>query len=305
MQYIARLSVITLIGIFSALYGCTSVPPRNSIVESARKDFLVIAQEPFIQRYAPVAYANAKQSMDETEKAWRKDATEDELQHLAYLTRKRVAIARETAGLNRAEEQISQAEGRRKDVLLEARDDELEAVRRRAETAEQEAEYARMDAAQARSEAEQMQVQTGQLSQELADLEAQQTERGLVITLNNILFDVGKTELKRGADNTLDKIADALEEFPEHNLMIEGFTDSTGADDYNENLSQQRAESVKAALVKRGINPDRIDTRGYGEQYPIATNNTDTGRQLNRRVEIIVSNDQGPVDDRASDDRSS
>src|SRR5688572_8376167 len=122
------ISVSALIAVFSVIYACSSVPPRNSIVESARRDFLVIAQEPYIQKYAPVAYANAKQSMDETERAWRKDATEEELQHLAYLTRKRVAIAREIAGLNRAEEQIQQAEGQRKDILLEARQDEIEST---------------------------------------------------------------------------------------------------------------------------------------------------------------------------------
>jgi outer membrane protein OmpA-like peptidoglycan-associated protein len=299
------ISVIALIGILSVIYGCSSVPPRNSIVESARKDFLAIAQEPYIQRYAPVAYANAKQSMDETERAWRKDATEEELQHLAYLTRKRVAIAREIAGLNRAEEQIQQAGSQRKDILLQARQGEIESIRQRAESAEQEAEYARMDAEQSRDEAGRMQLQTDQLSQELSELEARQTERGLAITLNNILFGTNKTELMPDADETLDKIAGALQQYEGHNLMIEGFTDSTGAADYNETLSQQRAEAVKDALVERGINPERIDARGYGEQYPIAPNNTDTGRQLNRRVEIIVSNDQNPVEDRSADDRSS
>jgi outer membrane protein OmpA-like peptidoglycan-associated protein len=299
------ISVIILIAILSVMHGCSSVPPRNSIVESARRDFLVIAQEPFIQRYAPVAYANAEQSMDETERAWRKNATEEELQHLAYLTRKRVAIAREIAGMNRAEEQMQQAEGQRKDILLEARQNEIESVRRRAENAEQEAEYARMDAEQARDEAGQTQLLTDQLSQELSDLEAEHTERGLVITLDNILFDANKTELTPGVDNTLDKIADVLQQYEGHNLMVEGFTDSIGPEDYNEYLSQQRAEAVKDALVERGVSPERIDARGYGEQYPIATNNTNTGRQLNRRVEIIVSNDQNPVEDRSADDRSS
>jgi outer membrane protein OmpA-like peptidoglycan-associated protein len=301
-------SLTLLIGILSTIYGCSStMPPRDAAVDSARRDFLVIAQEPYIQRYAPAAYADAKESMDEAERLWTKGASEEELEHQVYLTRKKVAIARETAGLSRAEEQVEQGDSRRKDVLLEAREDELqtrekeiEAARRRVEMAEQEAEYARTDAEQARTQAEQMQMQAGQLSQELSDLEAQQTERGLVITLNNILFDAGKSELKPGADNTLDKIADVLQEYSDHTLKIEGFTDSTGDDNYNESLSQLRAEAVKNALVQRGIGPDRIDTRGYGERYPIATNNTPTGRQLNRRVEIIVSNDQKPVDDRSS-----
>jgi outer membrane protein OmpA-like peptidoglycan-associated protein len=290
-----------LVGILFIAYGCSStMPPRDAAVESARQDFLVIAQEPFIQRYAPAAYAQARESMDEAERLWRKGASEDELQHLAYLTRKKVAIARETAGLNRAEEQVEQGDTRRKDVLLQAREKEIDVVRRRAEMAEQEAEYMRMDAEQARMETELMQAQAGQLSQELSELEARQTERGLAITLNNILFDANSSDLKQDADHTLDKIADVLQEYPDHIMMIEGFTDSMGSDDYNENLSRLRAAAVKDALVTRGIGPDRIDTRGYGENYPIATNNTATGRQLNRRVEIIVSNDQNPVDDRSS-----
>jgi outer membrane protein OmpA-like peptidoglycan-associated protein len=273
------------------------MPPRDAAVESARRDFLVIAQEPYIQQYAPVAYENAKKSMDEAERLWREGASGKELEHQAYLARKKVAIAREEAGLNRSEQEIAQAEGRRKDVLLQARDQELQSTRQRAESAEEQAELMRRDAEQARSDTERAQSQTQQLSQ---DLEARQTERGLVITLNNILFDSNKTELKPGADNSLDKIAHVLQEHPEHSLMIEGFTDSMGDEKHNTELSSQRAEAVKNALVQRGVNSDRIDTRGYGERFPIATNDTSTGRQLNRRVEIIVSNDQNPVGDRST-----
>lgn len=294
-------TLITLIGTLLLAYGCSAtMPPRDAAVENARRDFLVIAQEPYIQRYAPVAYATAKEAMDKTEKMWRQGAPAEELQHQAYLTSKRAAIAREEAGLNRAEEQIAQAEERRKGVLLAARESELEATRQRAESAEQQAESARMDAEQARAQTERMQSRAGQLSQELSDLEAQQTERGVVITLSNILFDTGEADLKPGADNTLDKIANVLQEYQDHNLMIEGFTDSVGSFDYNEELSQQRARAVQSALVSRGISPDRIQTRGYGERFPIATNDTPTGRQLNRRVEVIVSNDQNPVGDRSS-----
>lgn len=294
-------SITALIATLLIAHGCSStMPPRDAAVESARRDFLVIAQEPYIQQYAPVAYANAKESMDETEMMWRQGASEEELRHQAYLTSKRVAIAREEAGLNRAERQLGRADERRQGVLLEAREGEIEAAQRRARMAEEEAELLRMDVEQARTQAEQMQAQAGQLSQELSDLEARQTERGLVITLNNILFDTNQSNLKPGADNTLDKIATVLQEYQNHQLVIEGFTDSVGTSDHNEELSQHRAEAVKDALVRRGITPDRIETRGYGERYPIATNNTPTGRQLNRRVEIIVSDDQNPVGDRSS-----
>ncbi|HEX5056339.1 MAG TPA: OmpA family protein [Gammaproteobacteria bacterium] len=295
------ISLAFMIGAFSVTVGCSStMPPRDAAVESARRDFLVIAQEPYIQQYAPIAYANAKKSIDETERLWREGASAEELEHQAYLARKKVAIAREEAGLNRSEQQIDEAEGHRKDVLLEAREQQLQSANRRAATAEEQAEFMRMDAEHARGDAERMQSQAGQLSQELSDIEARQTERGLVITLNNILFDSNKAELKPGADNSLDRIASVLQEHPEHSLVVEGFTDSLGEEKHNAELSGQRAEAVKSALVQRGVSADRIDTRGYGERFPIATNDTSTGRQLNRRVEIIVSNDQNPVGDRST-----
>jgi outer membrane protein OmpA-like peptidoglycan-associated protein len=288
-------------GVLAMAVGCSStMPPRDAAVENARRDFLVIAQEPYIQQYAPIAYANAKKSMDETERLWREGASEKELEHQAYLARKKVAIAREEAGLNRSEQQVVQAEGRRKDVLLQAREQELQSTRRRAETAEEQAELMRLDAEQARGDTERMQSQAGQLSQQLSDLEARQTERGLVITLNNILFDSNQAELKPGADNSLDRIARVLQDHPEHSLMVEGFTDSMGDEKHNAELSRLRAEAVKNALVQRGVSADRVDSRGYGERFPIATNDTSTGRQLNRRVEIIVSNDQNPVNDRST-----
>ena len=128
------------------------------------------------------------------------------------------------------------------------------------------------------------------LRTELEDMQTQQTDRGLVITLNSILFDTGSANLKAGAQKELEKIADYLKKYPERNLVVEGFTDSTGSDQFNETLSQNRADAVKRALTAYGVMGNRIETRGYGEQFPVANNNTDTGRQLNRRVEVVISN---------------
>lgn len=124
---------------------------------------------------------------------------------------------------------------------------------------------------------------------EMAKLEAQQTERGWVMTLGDIVFDVNGTTLKPGAMGRIDQLADFLKAHPERSVTIEGYTDSTGSEIYNEQLSRQRAESVREALVSRGINPDRIRAIGRGESAPVATNRTAAGRQLNRRVEVVIS----------------
>jgi len=112
-----------------------------------------------------------------------------------------------------------------------------------------------------------------------------------VLTLGDVLFDTGRAELKPGAGRTLDQLAQFLSEHPERRVQIDGFTDSVGSDAYNEELSQRRADAVKTALMTRGIDPARIGTEGYGKAYPVASNTDSGGRQLNRRVEVVIGND--------------
>lgn len=138
---------------------------------------------------------------------------------------------------------------------------------------------------------EQREVEMAKLEaqQELAALHATQTERGLVMTLGDIVFDVNGATLKPGAMNNIDRLAAFLKAHPERTVTIEGYTDSTGSAAYNEELSGRRAESVREALIARGISPDRIRAVGRGENAPVATNRTAAGRQLNRRVEIVIA----------------
>lgn len=126
---------------------------------------------------------------------------------------------------------------------------------------------------------------------ELAALEAKRTERGWVATLGDIVFRTNGAALRPGAVDSLDRLAEYLRAHPERTVLIEGHTDSVGSEEYNLELSRQRAESVRAALVGRGISPDRIRTVGRGETTPVAPNETSAGRQLNRRVEIVISDE--------------
>jgi outer membrane protein OmpA-like peptidoglycan-associated protein len=151
---------------------------------------------------------------------------------------------------------------------------QLDARTRRAELAERRARQAEAEALA--------------LQQRLAELEAEQTERGLVLTLGDILFDVDRAELNPGGIQQVGRIADFLREFPERNVVIEGHTDSTGADGYNEELSLRRAYAIEDFLISEGIDPRRVIARGYGKRYPVATNDTTAGRQQNRRVEIVI-----------------
>ena len=134
-----------------------------------------------------------------------------------------------------------------------------------------------------------------QMEGELKDLNAKKTERGMVITLGDVLFDTNKAELRTVGTNSVQKLAEFLKEYPERKILIEGHTDSTGSSDYNQNLSDRRAIAVRDTLINMEVGGDRVSTRGYGETNPVASNETTSGRQSNRRVEIIISSDSDPI----------
>jgi outer membrane protein OmpA-like peptidoglycan-associated protein len=115
-----------------------------------------------------------------------------------------------------------------------------------------------------------------------------ETSRGIVISLSDILFDVNRATLKPGADANIQRIAGVLKQYPDKQISVEGHTDATGSDSYNMKLSQDRAASVRNALVRGGVSPELISSKGLGETQPVASNDTPAGRQQNRRVEIVV-----------------
>jgi outer membrane protein OmpA-like peptidoglycan-associated protein len=116
-----------------------------------------------------------------------------------------------------------------------------------------------------------------------------------VITLGDVLFDTNRSKLKSGGARNTQKLADFLRQYPQRTVMIEGYTDSSGDSEHNQELAEQRASSVRMALLGMGIANERIVARGYGDSYPVAGNDTAAGRQLNRRVEIVISDDGGKI----------
>jgi outer membrane protein OmpA-like peptidoglycan-associated protein len=195
-----------------------------------------------------------------------------------------------------AEMAVREAETQR--LAAEAQRGVAEEQRGVAEEAVKEAQQSAAEAEKARLETAAAEERAKKLEAQIADLNAVQTERGLVLTLGDVLFDTAKSDLKEGAYAVVEKLAAFLQEYPARAVEIEGFTDSVGSDDYNFGLSLHRAEAVRNALSGRGIAADRILYHGYGETFPVATNDTSAGRQRNRRVEIIISDENGVISER-------
>jgi outer membrane protein OmpA-like peptidoglycan-associated protein len=209
--------------------------------------------------------------------------------------RRQAMLAQQTTTEQAAALAAARAETERNEALIAARQAELEAAREQAALAQQTAEEKAAALEAARAQAERDQARIAQQEQQLKELDAKQTARGMVITLGDVLFSVNKAQLSPGGVRNVQKLANFLKQYPQRKVLIEGHTDSTGSLSINQPLSERRADAVQTALVDMGISGDRIETRGYADAYPVASNNTAAGRQLNRRVEIILSDDSGKI----------
>jgi outer membrane protein OmpA-like peptidoglycan-associated protein len=279
------------------LAGCAGAPvANNASLEDARASYRAVSADPQAQLRAPVELAVAERTLAEAERLWRANAPADLVAHQSYLATQRSRIALTTAQYRKAESAVATSGEQRNSILLRAREQEAESAKSQARAAEQARAEDEIRAEQVARTTQAQAAKSPDLGSELARLKAQisglkaeQTERGWVLTLrNDVLFDSGSATLKPGARRALDNLAQFMNRYPDREIAIEGFTDSVGAHDANRRLSENRAAAVKNALVARGIEPSRIDARGYGPAFPVASNETPTGRQLNRRVEIVI-----------------
>ena len=291
--------------------GC-SAPAVLSARVSEAQAALAAATANGVAGDAPVAYEEAREAVTRAENARLQRGDQAMVDHLGYLALQQVRIAEETARLNRAGRDIETARAERQRVQLEARTAEAEAAQRRAERAQRDAEAARREAETAQQAAQRERAEAEaarqraeaalRRAQELAaqvdDLQARLTNRGLVLTLGDVLFDTGQATLKPGGLRAVERLVAFLNDYPQRTVLVEGFTDEVGSDESNLRLSERRAAAVQAALLERGIPPARIRTRGYGEGFPVASNATAAGRQQNRRVEVVISDDNGTIPER-------
>jgi outer membrane protein OmpA-like peptidoglycan-associated protein len=255
------------------------------------KQQVAIAQETAKRKAAEQAVVNASAQRDQIRLAARTAEADAARRQVAMSqaevdeARRQAEIAQQAADRQAAALAAASAQAQRDEALIAARQAEADEAKRQAELARQTAEQ----------QAAAYQARIAEQEQQLKELDAKKTERGMVITLGDVLFAVNKAQLSAGGVRNVQKLANFLNQYPQRKVLIEGHTDSTGSRSINQPLSERRADAVRSALVGMGISGDRIETRGYAEAYPVASNNTAAGRQLNRRVEIILSDDSGNI----------
>lgn len=238
--------------------GCASQPKENARVAQLANELETLKQDTAVQAHAPGALLDAQEAVERAERA-HEDGDRSARDHQIYLAERLLETARVIGQRGQNEAEVSR--------LAEERD--------------------RLALAASRSKVEEAEARARELEAELAALEARRTNRGLMLRLDDVFFKTASASIAPGATSTLDKVTEVLAENPEQRVLIEGHTDAVGTASYNQRLSEQRAEAVKGLLVARGIDAERISTYGYGESRPIASNENEGGRQLNRRVEIV------------------
>lgn len=250
---------IPIVGFATLLAACSSTPERIEELEAARAIVPQVEASPRAG-VAAAQISEARKALERANELVEKGKSVDDIKYEANVAALNAQIANEKILTAEARDAIEKGNAERQQVLLDARNKEAQ-----------------------------------RLEQQMRELQAERTERGMVLTLGDVLFDTGKATLKPGAYSTIDRLADVLKESPKRKVIIEGHTDSTGSEETNILLSQQRALAVQAALMERGVTGEQIATVGKGEAAPVATNDNAAGRQRNRRVELIVSQDTSRV----------
>jgi outer membrane protein OmpA-like peptidoglycan-associated protein len=244
-----------LLALSVGLAACSHDPNPN--LESARSNFSALQSDPQSSKVAALETKDAQDWLNKSDKAFMDREDSKKVDQLAYLTNQRIEVAKETIALRTAENELKNASAQRAQAKLDARD--------------------------------------AQIAKLQESLNAKQTDRGTLVTFGDVLFDFNKANLKSNAYPNITKLAQFLQENPERKVIVEGYTDSVGSANYNQGLSERRAASVRMALVRAGVDPARIVAQGYGKEYPIADNGSNSGRAQNRRVEVTISNDNQPV----------
>lgn len=310
----------------SLLGACGSTMNTNSQLQIARSNFQAAHSDTQVRALAREEMLQAETALRTAELAWTDREDSSDVDHLAYLSIQRTAIAQQHAASRAAQAITASASAERDRMLLQVRASEAAASQRNLTLAQQNAARSEAEraAAQAQNRASQEQLSQAQQSNRLAaeqlaaanasaatatqqaqdrtaisdarlaelesqlqELNARPTPRGMVVTLGDVLFNTGQSQLLDGASANMQGLADFMKANPEQSASIEGHTDSVGSASSNYALAQRRADSVKAELVNLGVASARLTTRALGADNPVSNNDTATGRQMNRRVEIV------------------
>ncbi|MCK7633064.1 MULTISPECIES: OmpA family protein [Shewanella] len=259
--------------LLTTVAACSSAPKMAEGISDIRAELNTLQAKNELAILAPAAISQAEEAVRAAEQPVKNEQLS---QHLVFVADRKVNIALAQAQSRFAEDQQKVLAKNRDDARLDARTTE-------ANQAHQDARLARADAADARQESDDAQAQ-------LALLNARESERGWVVTLGDVLFDTGKANLKSSTSQHLTNLATFLGKYPQRGAIIEGYTDSVGTEEYNLGLSERRADSVSNFLQAQGVQSSRLSSQGKGESFPVANNESASGRQQNRRVEVIITN---------------
>jgi outer membrane protein OmpA-like peptidoglycan-associated protein len=281
------------------LGACNTMPKSTSLLDQTRSDYMAAQSNPNVANYAPLEMKQAGEAMEQANTAASDHDSAEKIDKLAYLAKQKIALTQEVAKQKSAEASVAIAGKERDQMRLDQRTNEADQAKANAEQSKLATQVAQSETAEAQRKQQEAQAHAAQLeaqlAAQLADLAAKKTERGMVITLGDVLFSTDKSHLNPNGLHTAQKLAEILQQNPQRTVLVEGFTDSTGAASYNQQLSERRASAVRDALQEMGVGQGRVTVRGYGETYPVASNNTAQDRQLNRRVEIILSDASGKI----------
>lgn len=250
-----NLSVSLLSLLVLAIAGCGTTP-ENAELLAARNQYEKLQEKPEAHTLAALETRDAFVALTKADTLSNKDRKDPAVEQAAYLASKKIDLAEQTILLRKAEADMQGLDAERTKVRLDVRTAQLKA---------------------------------------LQEMNAKKTERGTVVTFGDVLFDTGKAELRSGSLHKLQQLANFLRDNPSRKIRVEGFTDSVGGDALNQRLSERRADAVSYSLQRLGVAPERIVTAGYGKEYPVASNSSAEGRQLNRRVEVIISADSAVI----------
>jgi outer membrane protein OmpA-like peptidoglycan-associated protein len=310
-QRIARNLLVTS-ALVALLAACAAVPTQPAGAAEARARLTQLQTDPNLGSRAPVAIKEADAAVNYAEQS---QPDRELAAHAVYMANLKVDIARAQAETRFAEDQRTVLAEQRETARLDARTREADVAKGKVAIAQAESAERKLEADQARGEAVVANAaaaaadqargaemaanaaaaasaaqQSEELQRQVDALQATVSDRGIVLTLGDVLFTSGRADLKASASGRLNKLVSFLNQYPNRTVMIEGFTDSVGTDDYNLALSQRRAESVRSHLMSQGIDATRLTASGKGESDPLESNDTAMGRQQNRRVAVIINN---------------
>ncbi|CDF85053.1 OmpA/MotB [Pseudomonas knackmussii B13] len=251
----------------AGLAGCSHSPASDQALDRARGEFQAVKGDTVVLHSAPRDVIRAGESLARAERLSGYWGSNDDVLQYAYLSQRYSEIARERANLDANQERLARQQLDRERLQLALREAKLASV----------------------------QAQSQWLEEQMVSLATDQTERGLVLTLGDVLFDSGEAELKPAANRTVLKLVQFLQLNPRRVIRIEGYTDNQGDQQENVELSRNRAQSVADVLTDLGISDKRIQVQGFGEAYPVADNASSLGRAQNRRVEIVFSDEKGKL----------